>query len=29
MSDTQRYKCIGNALNVDVVAHILSYINIV
>lgn len=26
VSDTQRYKCLGNAFNVDVVAHILSYI---
>lgn len=25
ISDTQRYKCLGNAFNVDVVAHILSY----
>jgi len=26
VSDTQRYKCCGNAFNVDVVAHILSFI---
>lgn len=26
ISNTQRYKCLGNAFNVDVVAHILSYI---
>lgn len=25
LSDTQRYKCIGNAFNVDVISHILSY----
>lgn len=27
ISDTQRYKCIGNAFNVDVVAHILRAID--
>jgi site-specific DNA-cytosine methylase len=27
VSDTQRYKCLGNAFNVDVVAHILNYID--
>lgn len=27
ISNTQRYKCLGNAFNVDVVAHILSFIN--
>lgn len=26
ISNTQRYKCLGNAFNVDVVAHILKYI---
>jgi DNA (cytosine-5)-methyltransferase 3A len=26
ISNTQRYKCIGNAFNVDVVAHILTFI---
>ena len=26
ISHTQRYKCLGNAFNVDVVAHILSFI---
>lgn len=26
ISDTQRYKCCGNAFNVDVIAHILSFI---
>lgn len=26
ISDSQRYKCCGNAFNVDVVAHILSFI---
>lgn len=26
LSNTQRYKCLGNAFNVDVVAHILSFI---
>ena len=26
VSNTQRYKCIGNAFNVDVVAHILSFL---
>lgn len=26
ISDTQRYKCIGNGWTVDVIAHILSYI---
>jgi len=26
ISNTQRYKCVGNAFNVDVVAHILSFI---
>jgi len=26
ISDTQRYRCLGNAFNVDVVAHILSFI---
>lgn len=26
LSDSQRYKCLGNAFNVDVVAHILSFI---
>ena len=26
ISDTQRYKCLGNAFNVDVIAHILSFI---
>lgn len=26
VSNTQRYKCLGNAFNVDVVAHILSFI---
>jgi DNA (cytosine-5)-methyltransferase 3A len=26
VSDTQRYKCLGNAFNVDVIAHILSFI---
>jgi DNA (cytosine-5)-methyltransferase 3A len=25
ISDTQRYKCLGNAFNVDVVTHILSF----
>ena len=25
LSNTQRYKCIGNAFNVDVISHILSY----
>jgi len=28
VSNTQRYKCLGNAFNVDVVAHILSFIPI-
>ncbi len=28
VSDTQRYKALGNAFNVDVVAHILSYIGV-
>lgn len=28
ISNTQRYKCLGNAFNVDVVAHILSFINL-
>lgn len=27
ISNSQRYKCCGNAFNVDVVAHILSFIN--
>jgi site-specific DNA-cytosine methylase len=27
ISNTQRYKCCGNAFNVDVVAHILSFIS--
>lgn len=27
ISNTQRYKCLGNAFNVDVVAHILSFIS--
>lgn len=27
ISHTQRYKCLGNAFNVDVVAHILSFIS--
>ena len=26
ISNTQRYKCLGNAFNVDVIAHILSHI---
>jgi DNA (cytosine-5)-methyltransferase 3A len=26
ISDTQRYKCLGNAFNVDVIAHILSFL---
>jgi DNA (cytosine-5)-methyltransferase 3A len=26
VSNTQRYKCLGNAFNVDVVAHILKYL---
>lgn len=26
LSDSQRYKCCGNAFNVDVVAHILSFV---
>ena len=26
ISNTQRYKCLGNAFNVDVVAHILGFI---
>lgn len=26
ISDTQRYKCLGNAFNVDVIKHILSFI---
>jgi len=26
VSDTQRYKCLGNAFNADVIAHILSFI---
>lgn len=26
VSNTQRYKCLGNAFNVDVIAHILSHI---
>ncbi len=26
ISDTQRYKCIGNGWTVDVIAHILSNI---
>jgi DNA (cytosine-5)-methyltransferase 3A len=26
VSDTQRYKCLGNAFNVDVIKHILSFI---
>ena len=26
VSNTQRYKCLGNAFNVDVVAHLLSFI---
>lgn len=26
ISDTQRYRCLGNAFNVDVVAHILTFI---
>lgn len=26
ISNTQRYKCLGNAFNIDVVAHILSFI---
>jgi DNA (cytosine-5)-methyltransferase 3A len=26
LSNTQRYKCLWNAFNVDVVAHILSFI---
>ena len=28
VSNTQRYKCLGNGWTVDVIAHILSYINI-
>lgn len=28
ISNTQRYKCLGNAFNVEVVRHILSFINI-
>lgn len=28
VSNTQRYKCLGNAFNVDVVAHILSFIKL-
>jgi DNA (cytosine-5)-methyltransferase 3A len=28
VSNTQRYKCLGNAFNVDVVAHILKNINL-
>ena len=28
ISNTQRYKCLGNAFNVDVVAHILSFMEI-
>ena len=27
VSNTQRYKALGNAFNVDVIAHILSFIN--
>ena len=27
ISETNRYKCIGNGWTVDVIAHILSYIN--
>lgn len=27
VSETQRYKCLGNAFHVDVVAHILSFMN--
>jgi len=26
VSDSQRYKCLGNAFNVDVIAHILSFL---
>jgi DNA (cytosine-5)-methyltransferase 3A len=26
ISNTQRYKCLGNAFNVDVICHILSFI---
>jgi DNA-cytosine methyltransferase len=26
ISDTQRYKCLGNAFNVDVISHILSFL---
>ena len=26
VSDTQRYKCIGNGWTVDVIAHILNYL---
>jgi site-specific DNA-cytosine methylase len=29
ISNTQRYKCLGNAFNVDVVAHILSHLELV
>lgn len=28
VSDTQRYKALGNAWTVDVIAHILSYIHL-
>lgn len=28
ISDSQRYKCLGNAFNVDVIAHILSFIEL-
>lgn len=28
ISDTQRYKCIGNGWTVDVIAHILSFLNV-
>ena len=28
VSNTQRYKCLGNAFNVDVVSHILSFIKL-
>ena len=28
ISNTQRYKCLGNAFNVDVVAHILKHLEV-